>query len=119
MHSSILFLLLSFSAIFLQHTSSLPWPPQLPQVPFHRPSQTSDIEEKLYTTTVDWLQADTQAMSCAKCISLMQLGKDLSYMSESFLIATLIRLCGRFQQVHPDVVSDKGVGRGLALYMIA
>ncbi|KAI7874234.1 sphingomyelin phosphodiesterase [Lichtheimia hyalospora FSU 10163] len=42
-------------------------------------------------------------MSCAKCISLMQLGKDLSYMSESFFISTLIRLCGRFKQVHPDV----------------
>lgn len=105
MHS-LLFLLLSFSAIFIQHTSSA-WVPHSPQIPFHRPSRPSDIEEELYTTTVDWLQADTQAMSCAKCISLMQLGKDLSYMSESFLVATLIRLCGRFEQVHPDVVRDK------------
>ncbi|KAI8148608.1 Metallo-dependent phosphatase-like protein [Fennellomyces sp. T-0311] len=42
-------------------------------------------------------------MSCAKCISLLQMVKNLSYMSEAMLIGALVRVCQRTQKVDTDV----------------
>ena len=72
------------------------------QTPFLHPDAV--VEDQLYSATQQWLQADTQAMSCAKCISVLQMVKNLSYMSEAMLIGALVRVCQRTQKVDTDVV---------------
>ncbi|KAI9259430.1 Metallo-dependent phosphatase-like protein [Phascolomyces articulosus] len=71
------------------------------QIPIRQPEVT--VEDELYSATQQWLQSEAQAMSCAKCISLLQMVKNLAYMSEGMFMATGVRICRRLSQVDTDV----------------
>ncbi|ORZ01161.1 Metallo-dependent phosphatase-like protein [Syncephalastrum racemosum] len=60
-------------------------------------------EEELLSATEQWLHTDSIQKSCSSCISLMQIVKNLSFMSETFLIATLTNVCQRTQKVDKEV----------------
>ncbi|KAL1933027.1 hypothetical protein VTP01DRAFT_8705 [Rhizomucor pusillus] len=76
------------------------------QIPFlrrPRPPPTITAEDKVYNAAEEWLHADSIAKSCSSCISLLQVVKNLSYMSEGFLLAALANACKRTQKVDAQV----------------
>ncbi|KAI9253659.1 Metallo-dependent phosphatase-like protein [Helicostylum pulchrum] len=61
------------------------------------------IQNELNQLTDDLLQVESITTSCSSCISLLHLVKKMSYMSESFLINTLTRVCKRTNKVDNEV----------------
>ncbi|KAG2235672.1 hypothetical protein INT48_008548 [Thamnidium elegans] len=57
------------------------------------------IQNDLNQLTDDLLQVESITTSCSSCISLLHLIKKMSYMSESFLISTLTKVCKRTNKV--------------------
>ncbi|CAO3609031.1 unnamed protein product [Cunninghamella blakesleeana] len=61
------------------------------------------VEDLVYHTTDELLNANSIYTSCSSCISLLQMIKSLSYTSERFLIKTLTKVCIRTKRVSPEV----------------
>ncbi|KAI8094648.1 Metallo-dependent phosphatase-like protein [Thamnidium elegans] len=61
------------------------------------------IQNDLNQLTDDLLQVESITTSCSSCISLLHLIKKMSYMSESFLISTLTKVCKRTNKVDNEV----------------
>lgn len=101
-HLFILFLSLFMRILplFVLATSALALAKEY-QTPF---SAQHLAEEELLSATEQWLHTDSIQKSCSSCISLMQIVKNLSFMSEAFLIATLTNVCQRTQKVDKEVV---------------
>ena len=76
-------------------------PQQQQQIAFN--SQTQ-IENELFQLTDDLFETESILTSCSSCISLLQVLKKMSYMSEGFLISTLTKMCKRTQKVDNEVV---------------
>lgn len=93
-----LLLLAAIASSFLVHVARSD-----PQVPFQR--STTAAEDRLYEATEQWLQANSLATSCSSCISLLQVTKNLAYMSEGMFIAALTNACRRTKKVDAEVVS--------------
>ena len=69
-------------------------------------NKRAPIENNHYSVAQQWLLAETQAMSCAKCISLLQMLKSISHLSESMFIAAGVRICRKLEQADTDVVRN-------------
>ncbi|KAI8365386.1 Metallo-dependent phosphatase-like protein [Radiomyces spectabilis] len=65
------------------------------------------MQDHLVSVADELLHAESITSSCSSCISMLQIVKNLSYMSEGLLIAALTRVCNRMSNVDPDVC--KGV----------
>lgn len=78
------------------------------QIPIRQPvnNKVPVQNDEHYSTAQQWVLAETQAMSCAKCISLLQMLKNVAHFSESMFIAAGMRICRRIGQVDTDVVRN-------------
>ena len=77
------------------------------QIPIRQPANKEvPVQKDQHYSTTQWVLAETQAMSCAKCISLLQMLKNIAHFSESMFIAAGMRICRRIGQVDTDVVRN-------------
>ncbi|KAI9473630.1 MAG: Metallo-dependent phosphatase-like protein [Benjaminiella poitrasii] len=61
------------------------------------------IQNEVFRLTNDLFEAESIFTSCSSCISLLQIIKKVSYMSEGFLIRTLTKACKRTGKVDAEV----------------
>jgi sphingomyelin phosphodiesterase len=78
---------------------------------FHQqvPISTAEIietahEAAVFQATTDLLSSESFVTSCSSCISLLQVVKNLAYISESLFLSTLTSVCKR-AGIDPIVVS--------------
>ncbi|KAI9018040.1 Metallo-dependent phosphatase-like protein [Phycomyces nitens] len=86
-------LLASLASLILTHANPLQ------QIPF---AATNTVQQQLDHATEEWLNADSTS-SCNACISLLQMLKNLSFVSEKLMVSSLVNACVRTKKVHPDV----------------
>lgn len=62
------------------------------------------LQNELNQLTDDLLEVESIKSSCSSCISLLHVVKKMSYMSEAFLINTLMKVCKKIDKVDQEVV---------------